>query len=133
MRGIIDGTNEEKSFVHKSRAIYRTFAIAIRETAPNFQPFENISTHELQDDGKQLFDGEIPDDSLTPGRPVDLYEVRRIIKEYEPGSYSCFMVLTRAFTADRRVGSFPEMSLILPRHACTDGSLMPGTNPLMPV
>ena len=37
----MDGTSDDKSFVHKSRTRYRTLKSGIRCTAPDFRPFEN--------------------------------------------------------------------------------------------
>lgn len=95
MQSIIDGTGEDRSFVHKSRAIYQTFSIRVWETAPNFQPFEDMSMFELDvhDDDNEAFDDN--DDAASdgdsiasgveiphPGQPLGLYDVRSIIKEY---------------------------------------------------
>ena len=37
----VDGTSDDKSFVHESRTCYRALKRAIRCTAPDFRPFEN--------------------------------------------------------------------------------------------
>nr|VWO97017.1 Vacuolar protein sorting-associated protein 1 [Ganoderma boninense] len=37
----VDGTSDDKSFVHESRTRYRALKRAIRCTAPDFRPFEN--------------------------------------------------------------------------------------------
>ena len=37
----VDGTGDDKSFVHRSRAHYRALKAALRATAPDFRPFED--------------------------------------------------------------------------------------------
>ena len=82
MQGTIDGTGEDRSLVHKSRAIYRTFVLRIWETAPNFQPFmpEDLLDHELEVDYEGIFDEEIK--LVCPGERLGLWDVRKIIKEF---------------------------------------------------
>ncbi|KAM5542532.1 hypothetical protein V8D89_003991 [Ganoderma adspersum] len=41
----VDGTSDDKSFVHRSREHYRDLKRAIRSTAPDFRPFEHPSEY----------------------------------------------------------------------------------------
>ena len=41
VQAIVQGHNEDKSFVHRSRDAFRSLRWAIRRTAPDFRPFED--------------------------------------------------------------------------------------------
>ena len=73
---VVLGRSENKSFVHKNRDVYKTFALDIRVTAPNFQPFERLDEFEMHDvpSGGQ--------GALALVMPaMSLHDVRRVIKE----------------------------------------------------
>ncbi|KAJ3551062.1 hypothetical protein NM688_g4940 [Phlebia brevispora] len=81
LQAIVSGQSEDKGFVHRNRAVYEKFNIAIRKTAPNFQPFEDLDKYVLGEDptlAQDLNTEERPDTVMPP---MDLYDVRRVIKE----------------------------------------------------
>ncbi len=41
VRATVDGTHDDKAFVHRSLAHYRALRAAVRGTAPDFRPFED--------------------------------------------------------------------------------------------
>lgn len=75
------GRSEKKTFVHRNRAIYRSFAIAIRRTAPNFQPYDNLEHWRLRNEPEYLND-EVRELEYLVMEPIGLLGVRRVIKEY---------------------------------------------------
>lgn len=77
LEAIVAGKSEEKSFVHRNRAVYLKFGIAIRGTAPNFQPYENLYHYRV----KQPFEDEQETVEQLTLPPMDLYGVRRVIQE----------------------------------------------------
>lgn len=77
LQDIVHGRSESKTFVHTNRDIYEEFKIAIRATAPNFQPFTDVDfyrSEEVQADGTTRRVDLVQ-------RPMYLYDVRRVIKE----------------------------------------------------
>lgn len=45
MQDVAYGRSEDKSFVHQSREVYRNFLFDIRNTAPDFRPFEDVNKY----------------------------------------------------------------------------------------
>lgn len=76
LQAIVFGTSEDKSFVHRNRAVYLKFVLAIRRTAPNFQPYESLYHYRMRHFGDEQ---ETVEQLVMP--PMDLYEVRRVIQE----------------------------------------------------
>ncbi|KAI0925406.1 hypothetical protein AcV7_005662 [Taiwanofungus camphoratus] len=76
------GKEEDKTFVHRNRAVYKTFKIAIRRTAPDFRPFENTSQYGRPRDLVLKHDDSDEEAETDTGTDfMDLYDVRRVIQE----------------------------------------------------
>ena len=71
--------------MHACQESYRLLKVAIRRTAPNFQPFDDLELYtKAEDPGFQKQeDSDLiePVGELTQG-PVSLSDVRTVIKEY---------------------------------------------------
>ena len=95
LKDMVDGRSESKGFVHRSRAIYQRFAIVIRGTAPNFQPFEGVDSYYMPDEleaeevagaderSRVELEGSVGEEVEERSMPsvMDLYVVRRVIQE----------------------------------------------------
>lgn len=85
LQDTVNGHAELKMFVHRNCAVYTSFQKDIWMTAPNFQPFEDTKMYkinyddEYQEEGSEEGDSEEEEEISIP--PVDLYDVKRVIKE----------------------------------------------------
>ncbi|OBZ73062.1 Interferon-induced GTP-binding protein Mx2 [Grifola frondosa] len=98
LQDAVCGRGEDKTFVHRSRATYEQFKVAIRKTAPNFRPFEDstrcykppefapeVGDYGMEDNASVAGTASPEDTASLPSegtQVIGLYDVREVIRLY---------------------------------------------------
>lgn len=83
LKGVVSGTNSDKSLAQRNRALYTIFAQDIRGTAPDFRPFEQpgqyLRIEALEPEAAAVANVEV--------KTMGVCDVRKTIKESVPFSF----------------------------------------------